>query len=75
MTSRVPTIKNWYAVSWPCLQRVAVGSEGTGQFSIRLGEDGKKELHLDPFWSRYAKSQDVAEFQAVTAEAKRLLSE
>jgi hypothetical protein len=55
------------------LKKEGIRAQGTGQFSIRLGEDGKKEVRLDAFWSRYSKSQSASEFAAVVAEAKRIL--
>jgi hypothetical protein len=57
------------------LKNAGIKAKGTGSFSIRIGEDGKKELPLDSFWSRYAESQNAGEFDAVVSEAKRLLSE
>lgn len=56
------------------LKKAGIHAKGTGQFSIRLGDDGQKELSLDVFWSRYATTQSAAEFDAVVAEARRLLS-
>ena len=55
------------------LKKAGIRARGTGQFSVRLGEDGQKELQLDSFWSRYAKTQSADELDAVVAEARRLI--
>ena len=56
------------------LKKAGIRAKGTGQFSIRLGDEGEKELLLDTFWSRYAKTQSAEEFDAVVVEARRLLA-
>jgi hypothetical protein len=56
------------------LKKTGIKAKGTGSFSIRIGDEGEKELQLDRFWSRYADTQNSEEFNAVVSEAKRLLS-
>src|ERR1043165_1122545 len=53
------------------LKKAGIKAKGTGSFSIRIGDDGKNELPLDSFWTRYKESQNSAELDAVVAEAKR----
>jgi hypothetical protein len=57
------------------LKKAGIRAKGTGQFSVRLEEDGKKEIPLGAFWARYAKNQNPSEFDTVVAEAKKILGQ
>jgi len=68
-----PLMQKFMGQSVGALKKAGIKAKGTGQFSILIGEEGKQEINLVPFWSRYIKNQSEAEFDEVVANAKRLL--
>ena len=69
-----PWMQKFMGQSVAALKKAGIRAKGTGQFSVRLGDEGQKELPLDAFWSRYAKTQSSEEFDAIVAEARLLLN-
>jgi hypothetical protein len=69
-----PWMQRFMGQSVAALKKAGIRAKGTGQFSVRLGDDGQKELRLDAFWARYAKTQGAEEFDAVVAEARRMMA-
>jgi hypothetical protein len=57
------------------LKKEGIRAKGTGQFSVRVGENGAAEVILDEFWRRYAKDQDARVFSDVVQAAKKALKQ
>ena len=70
-----PWMQKFMGQAVSALKKAGIRAKGTGQFSIRIGDEAQKEIPLDAFWARYAKSQRAEEFDAIVAEARRLLVE
>lgn len=52
------------------IKKAGIHAKGSGQFSVLLGDEQQYELILDPFWARFAESQDVSVFDDIVAAAR-----